>query len=266
MNIIVLIKQVPDMEKVKFDRDKGVVDRKSAGSEINPFDLNALETAVQISEKMNAKVIAISMGPPSAEKSLKEAIARGANEGILLSDIKFGGADTKATAVTIASGIRKIGDFDLIIAGEKTVDGDTGQVGPEVAQVLNIPHISYVSSIEEVKEEVLIGECDILGSVYLKKVRIPALVTVTKDINIPRLPSFKSKMKAKKAEIKVWGISDLKGYLTEEQVGFRGSPTKVKKIEVPPTVQRQGKTWRGDFSEALDELIRVFEKSKVLEG
>lgn len=265
MNIIVLLKQVPDMERVKFDSEKGVVDRKSAGTEINPFDLNALEAAVQISEKMEAKVIVISMGPPSAEEALKEGIARGAHEGILLSDRSFGGADTKATSKTLASAIEKIGDFDLVIAGEKTVDGDTGQVGPEIAEFLNIPHVSYVSNIEDIDKNHMVAECEIWSGSYLKDVKLPSLITVTKDINVPRLPSFKSKMKAKKAEIKVWSIEELKDYLSLEETGFKGSPTKVKKIEIPPSVKREGKMWRNDAAEALDEIVAVLKEKKVLE-
>ncbi len=266
MNIIVLIKQVPDMERVKFDREKGVVDRRSAGTEINPFDLNALETAVQISEKTDAKIIALSMGPPSAEEALKEAIARGADEGILLSDRKFGGADVKATSLTLAAGIKKIGDFDLIIAGMQTVDGDTGQVGPEIAEFLDIPHVSFAEDIKDFNVDSISVVSNIWGGTYLKKAKYPALITVTKDINSPRLPSFRSKMKARKAEIKVCGIDDLKDYLSEEQAGLKGSATKVKKIEVPPVIKREGKVWRDNFSEVIGELVNVFEEKKILEG
>lgn len=266
MNIIVLIKQVPDMEKVKFDREKGVVDRKSAGTEINPFDLNALETAVQISEKIDAKVTAISMGPPSAEQALKECIARGADEGILVSDAKFGGSDTKATSFILASAIKKIGNCSLIIAGEKTVDGDTGQIGPEVAEFLDIPHASYVSKITDANDENIKVCSEIWEGTYLKNMKLPALITVTKDINEPRLPAFKNKMKARKAEIKVIKFDDLKEYLDNDNVGFKGSPTKVKKIEVPEIEKRQGKIYREEDSEkAEEELINLFMKKKVLE-
>lgn len=265
MNIVVLLKQVPDMDKVKFDSEKGVVDRKSAGTEINPFDLNALEAAVQISENTEAKVTVISMGPPAAEEALREGIARGAHEGILLSDRNFGGADTKATSKTLAAAIKKIGDYDLVIAGEKTVDGDTGQVGPEMAEFLNIPHLSYVSNIKDINKEHMVAKCDIWSGSYLKDAKLPALITVTKDINDPRLPSFKSKMNAKKAEIKVWGMEDLKEHLAIEDTGFKGSPTKVKKIEVPPSVKREGKVWRDDLLGAFDEIVNVLKDKKVLE-
>lgn len=266
MNIIVLIKQVPDMEKVKFDREKGVVDRKSAGTEINPFDLNAIETAVQISETIDAKVTVISMGPPSAKEALKEGIARGASDGILISDAKFGGSDTNATSAILAAAIKKIGQYDLVIAGEKTVDGDTGQVGPEIAENLNIPHISYVSKIEDTNDTEIEVCSEIWEGTYLKQAKLPILITVTKDINEPRLPSFKNKMKARKAEIKVLSFDDLKEYLDDDEVGFKGSPTKVKKIEVPQVQERQGKIFREiDTQKAENELVDIFIKQKILE-
>jgi electron transfer flavoprotein beta subunit len=265
MKIVVLIKQVPDMEKVKFDREKGVVDRKSAGTEINPFDLNALEAAVAIKEESGAEVVALSMGPPSAESALKEAIARGADQGILLSDRKFGGADVKATSNTLAAGIKEIGEFDLIFAGMQTVDGDTGQVGAEVAEILDIPHICFVEKIEEVSDKDITAVTDIWDGVYVKKMQLPGLLTVTKDINNPRLPSFKNKMKARKAEIPVWGIDNMSDYIDENGAGLKGSATWVKKIEVPKAVHREGKLWRDDINSALDEFTDILKDKKILE-
>ncbi|MHC6180220.1 electron transfer flavoprotein subunit beta/FixA family protein [Clostridium sp. JNZ X4-2] len=265
MNIIVLIKQVPDMEKVKFDSEKGVVDRKSAGTEINPFDLNALEAAVQISEKIDSTVTAVSMGPPSAKEALKECIARGAAQGILVSDAKFGGSDTKATSTILSSAIKKIGNYDLVIAGEKTVDGDTGQIGPEVAEFLNIPHGSYVSKIQDIDENEIKVCSEIWEGTYLKSIKLPALITVTKDINTPRLPSFKNKMKARKAEIKIIKFEDLEENLNIDKVGFKGSPTKVKKIEIPQMTKRQGKIYRQNTSQAVGDLISIFKEKKVVD-
>ena len=134
ISIVVPIKQVPDMERVKFDKEKGTVDRSSAPGEINPFDLNALEAAVQIKEKLGATVTTVSMGPPQAEAALRDALSRGADRGILLVDKAFAGADTWATSYTLASAIQRLGQTDLIVCGEKTVDGDTAQVGPAVAE------------------------------------------------------------------------------------------------------------------------------------
>lgn len=266
MNIAVLIKQVPDMDKVKFDSEKGLVDRTSAGVEINPFDLNALEAAVAIAEKTECKVTAVTMGPPRAEESLKEAVARGADDGILLSDKFFGGADTKATSVTLSSAIKKMGDIDMIFAGEKTVDGDTGQVGAEVAEFLNIPHISYVDEILEVTENYIKVVTDILDGRYVKKAYYPVLITVTKDVNVPRIPSFQNKMKARKAVFPVWGIEELKDIISTEDVGLKGSPTKVKRIEVPKAITRECKKEKEDYSLFLDYLIDELKKQNVLEA
>lgn len=265
MKIIVLIKQVPDMEKVKFDWERSVIDRKSAGTEINPFDLNALEAAIQIKENIGAKIIALTMGPPTADSALREAIARGADEGILLSDRKFGGADVKATANTLAAAIKEIGEYDLILAGMQTVDGDTGQVGSEVAEFLDIPHICFVEKVNDINNEAITVTTDIWDSVYTEKMMLPGLITVTKDINAPRLAAFKSKTKARKAEIPVWGLEKLNAYLDESMAGLKGSPTMVKKIEVPPAEKREGKIWRDGLDNALDELLEVFQNKKVLE-
>lgn len=266
MNIAVLIKQVPDMDKVKFDSEKGLVDRTSAGVEINPFDLNALEAAVSISESVDSKVTAITMGPPRGEESLKEAISRGAEDGILVSDKIFGGADTKATATTLASAIKKMGNVDLIFAGEKTVDGDTGQVGAEVAEYLNIPHISYVDEILEVNENYIKVVSDILDGRFIKIAKYPVLITVTKDINVPRIPSFKNKIKARKAEFPVWGFEEFKDIISTQDVGLKGSPTKVKRIEVPKVVTRECKKEKDNIDLFLDEIIVELTKNKVLEA
>ncbi|WP_326907777.1 electron transfer flavoprotein subunit beta/FixA family protein [Sedimentibacter sp. MB31-C6] len=264
MKIIVLIKQVPDMEKVKFDKEKGRINRASAGTEINPFDLNALETALQISEKTEAEVIALSMGPPQAEESLKEAIARGAHEGILLSDSKFGGSDVKATANILSAAIKKIGNYDLVIAGIQTVDGDTGQVGPEIAGCLGIPHISNVECIKDYTLNNIDVVSNVWEGLYLKRGKFPILITVTKDVNTPRLPSFKNKMKARKAEITKWNFEELKEILDETKIGINGSATKVKKIEIPSQNKRDGKVYR-DNDIYISEILNVLKENKVLQ-
>ena len=266
MNIVVLIKQVPDMEKVRFDSEKGIVDRASAGVEINPFDLNALEAAVSVAEANNGTVTAITMGPPRGKESLKEAVARGANSGILLSDKCFGGADTKATALTLAAAIKKIGNVDIIFAGEKTVDGDTGQVGAEVAEFLNIAHIYYVDEIVEVTDTYIKVVSDILEGRYEKKGQFPILATVTKDLNVPRIPQLKDKIRARKEIFPVWGIEELSEFISPEDVGIKGSPTKVKKIEVPKSSVRIGKKERENIDAFLDEIVEKLKSIKVLEA
>ena len=263
MKIVVLIKQVPDMEKVKFDHENGRIDRASAGAEVNPFDLNALEAAVQIKDALGCRVIALSMGPQKARDALTEAVARGADEGILLSDAKFGGSDVKATALTLAAAIRKIGEVSLVFAGIQTVDGDTGQVGPEVAEYLGIPHISNVEEVRSIGESSIDAVTNVWDGLYLKKALYPALLCFTKDANDPRLPTFKTKMASRKADIPVWGIEQLKEFTCDNQMGAIGSPTKVKRIEIPPLPSRESRIFRDNHGQAVREVVDVFKKIGV---
>lgn len=254
INIIVPIKQVPDIEKVKFDKEKGTIDRSSAEAEPNPFDLNALEEAVQFKEEIGATITVISMGPEKAEDTLRDAIARGADEVLLLTDKAFAGSDTWSTSYTLAKAIKKLNNFDLIICGEKTVDGDTGQVGPEIAEILDIPHVVFVNDVIGRKENNIIVRSETWGRTYEKEISFPALITVTKDVNEPRLPSLNNKLKAKNADIKRLGLEDLKDG-DETDFGLKGSPTQVKNIEVPEEEGRRGKIFKGETSESVKKLI-----------
>ena len=253
MRIIVPIKQVPDMNQVKFDVAGGRVDRSSAGVEINPFDLNALEAAVQIKENVGGTVTVISMGPRRAVTSLRDALARGADDAVLLEDRKFAGADTLATSYTIACAIRKLGAFDLIICGEKTVDGDTGQVGAEIAEHLNIPHIAHVSWFE-LSAKKIVAQCEIGGRACTVESPVPVLLTLTKDVNIPRLPSFRDKAKARQVAVEVWGARELAGYADIKWCGVRGSPTRVHRVIIPSDENRKGRIFRNTIDEAIDEI------------
>ena len=264
LNLIVLVKQVPDIEKVKFDVEKGRIDRSSASAETNPFDLNALEAVVRIKEKLGGTITAISMGPPKAESALRDALARGADRTILLTDKKFGGADTLATSYTLASSIKKIGCFDLIVCGEKTVDGDTGQVGAEVAEHLGIPQATYVFEIEQVSKEKITVVSDIEGDYYSIELRFPALITVTKDINKPRLPSLREKLKARKSKIEIWNADDLAEVADVSRVGISGSPTRVSKVIVPSEEGRKGIIFREEPEEAVKKLVEALERDGVL--
>lgn len=260
-HIVVLVKQVPDIEKVKFDVEKGRIDRSSAPAETNPFDLNALETALQLKEKLNGRVTALTMGPPQAESTLRDAIARGADRAILLTDRRFAGADTLATSYTLASAVRKLGGFNLIVCGEKTVDGDTGQVGPEVAEHLGIPHVAYVSEVREATREKLLVVSD-MGDRYLVEVKLPALITVTKDVNTPRLPALRDKLKARRAKIEVWNVESLSGYIDPSRIGLEGSKTTVFKVVVPSEEHRRGIVFRG--GDAVDRLIEALLEEGVI--
>ncbi len=259
-NIIVLVKQVPDMKSVKFNVDEGKVDRSSAGVEINPFDLNALEAAALMKEKIGGTVIAISMGPPQAESALQEAVVRGADRGILLTDRRFGGADTLATSYTLARAINKIvgGKYDLIISGEKTVDGDTGQVGPEVAEHLGIPHVSYVNEIRGVEHGKITVSAEIGNDNQLIEIKFPGMITVTKDVNEPRYISFSKKARAKNIVIQKYSIEDI-AEGNYEKFGIIGSPTWVFKIAVPREKAGNGKIFSGTAQEAVQKLLAEFE-------
>ena len=265
MDILVPIKQVPDMERVRFDKEKGTVDRSSAPGEINPFDLNALEAAVQIKEKLGGTVTTISMGPPQAESALRDALSRGADRAVLLVDRAFAGADTLATSYTLASGIRKLGKFALIVCGEKTVDGDTGQVGPEIAEWLDMPHVAYVSEIREVGERVTVV-CEMEGDRYLIESPLPLLVTVTKDINVPRLPAFADKLKARKAEIEKWTAEDLSAVADSSKFGLQGSPTRLSKVIVPSEEGRKGQVFRGSAEETVARMADALHEGGILEN
>jgi electron transfer flavoprotein beta subunit len=260
--IIVLIKQVPDMDEVEFNYEEGRIDRGSASLEPNPFDLNALEEGVRFKEEVGGKVVAISMGPKQAESTLREALARGADRAILLSGKHFAGSDTWATSTALGLAIRKLPEFNLIICGEKTVDGDTGQVGPEVAEFLGVPHVCFVSQVARRAREELEVEGKAWGSMFLKRLKLPGLITVTKDINQPRLPSFKDKMRARKEDIEVWGVGDISA--DPGGFGIKGSLTWVADTEIPPPQKREGKIIRDDPVEAarilleeLDVFVRV---------
>ena len=263
LKILVLIKQVPDITKVKFDVEKGRIDRSSAEAEINPFDLNALEAAVQIKERLGGSVLAISMGPPQAVSALKDAISRGADDAVLIEDKSFAGADTWATSYTLAQAIKMIGKFDLIFCGEKTVDGDTGQVGAEVAEHLDIPHVYYVSKIKDATNDkiTLITEMD--DASYNVESGFPLLISVTKDVNKPRLPILKEKLRAMKAEIKVWHADDMLNVLDMTKVGYLGSPTAVNKIVVPKEKERKGKIFKS-ADDAILVILEALEKERLI--
>ena len=248
-----LAKYVPDMSRVRFDVERGKVDRSSADLEINPFDLNALEAAVRIKEELGGQVFVLSMGPWRTESALKDTLARGADRAFLLEDRKFAGADTLATSYTIASTIKQLGNFDLILCGEKTVDGDTGQVGPEVAEHLNIPHIACAYELKVTREEVT-ATCDIGMERCTFKAPLPVLITVTKDMNTPRLPTFRDRARARQMAVQVMGAAVLSENADAARFGVQGSPTKVYKVIVPSDEGRKGRIFRQSSDEVVSEV------------
>lgn len=263
MKIIVLIKEVPDMEKVKFDSSRGVVDRSSAPAEINPFDESALQAALDLKDRCGASVCVLTMGPSQAERSLQDACARGADEGILITDRAFGGSDTMATSRTLAAAIRQE-EYDLILCGEKSVDGDTAQVGAEAAELLGIPHAYYADSIEEAGDgSIRVGIENLCGDRQIRTMKLPALVSVTKNIGKLRLPTLERKLESITMEFQKKGLADISG-LTRENTGFHGSPTKVAKIEIPQAQERESEIFREDFNAFAARLKSEFSERGIV--
>lgn len=259
MDILVCIKQVPDTSKVEVDPVTGVLKRDGIDSKMNPYDLYALETALKMKEQQGGSVKVISMGPPQAKEVILEAYMMGADEGALITDRKFAGADVLATSYTISQGIRKMGNFDLILCGKQTTDGDTAQVGPEMAEYLGIPHITNVLKIVELKEKSILVEMDMPDAIEVAKVQFPCLITVEKDIVQPRLPSYKKKLVAKDKEIKILTMDDFEDK-DEMKYGLNGSPTQVERI-FPPSVNDDREIW----TDTVDKLsLKMASKLKEL--
>lgn len=253
------MKAVPDIEQVRFDEATGRIDRTSAKLEPNPFDLNALEAAVRIKEQVSGSVTVLSMGPPQAEDVLKDAVARGADRTILMTDQAFAGADTWATSNTLVGGVRKLGEFDIILAGEKTVDGDTGQVGPEVASLLDIPSECYVESVDKVNDGSIVVTSDYGTHQYTKEVPYPCVISVTKDVASPRLPKLSDKMRSRKARIENWKASDIAQFVDKGRLGTVGSPTHVIRIRTASETKREGRMIVGEPQQVAKELADVIE-------
>ncbi|MCA6079569.1 MAG: electron transfer flavoprotein subunit beta/FixA family protein [Endomicrobium sp.] len=253
MNIIVCIKQVPNTMNVQIDPETGRLKRDGVESIINPFDEYAIEAAVRVKEKIGGKVIAITMGPPQAESALREAISKGADEAVLVSDRAFGGADTLATSYALSSAIKFIGNYDIVICGRQASDGDTGQVGPGIAEMLDIPHIAYVKKIESIDDKSIKVERMMEDGYDLIESPIPVLLTVVKEINTPRVASLKGKMAAKKAVVKTLTAADIEA--DTKRTGLNGSPTQVMKIFVP-TQRTGGEKFSGEAKEIAAALVK----------
>ena len=234
MNIIVCIKQVPDTTEIKINPETNTLMREGVASIVNPFDSYALELAVRLKEQQGGKVTVISMGPDQAKTALKECLSVGADEAYLLSDRAFGGSDTLATSYILSSFIKHLakenGEFDLIMCGKQAIDGDTGQVGPEIAEHLDLAQITYATDINYKDNKVMVKRENDQGYDWIE-VLTPAVITVTKSAFEPRYATLKSKMAANRAEIKVLNAGSIE--IDVEKCGLKGSPTKVKKSYTP---------------------------------
>jgi electron transfer flavoprotein beta subunit len=261
LKIGICIKQVPETTEVKIDPATNTLVREGVPSIVNPFDLYAVEEGLRIKEKFGGTVIAISMGPPQAAEALREVIAMGVDEAYLITDRAFAGSDTMATSFSLAAAVKKLGGFDLIFCGKQAIDGDTAQVGPGIAEWLDIPHIAFVRKINRIEDNRI--EAEIIREEGSEQVSapLPSLVTVVKEINEPRLPSLRGKIRAKNYELKKLTAADLE--LKETEVGLNGSPTWVIKIFTPPQ-KGTGIVFEGDPEQGVDGLLTKLKEHTLI--
>ena len=269
MKIVVPIKQVPESSNVKMDPVTGTVIRTGIETVVNPLDLYALESALRLKEQYGGSVTAVSMGPPQAQRVLKEAVAMGCDDAALVSDKKFGGSDTHATSYTLSQAIRAIGDafggFDIIITGERATDGDTAQVGPGIAAWLDLPLATYVAKFNGVKDGRITVERLVEEGYQILSVPLPCVISVVKEVASPRLPTLDGKIRSMQLHYPVYSTEDLT--LDEKYLGLKGSPTRVVNISTPK-IARNGRliTVSDDVSlnEAVDAVINLLETKGVL--
>jgi electron transfer flavoprotein beta subunit len=261
MNIVVCLKQVPGTTQVKIDPVTNTLVRQGVKSIINPLDEYALEEGVRLRERYGGKVTVISMGPPQADEMLRGAIGVGADEAILLSDREFAGSDTLATSYTLSRAVKRMGQVDLVICGRQTIDGDTGQVGPELSEMLGLPFVAYVNKIEEMADGIMLVQRMVDDGEESIETVLPAVITVTKEINVPRLPSIRQLFKGKSAKIVVWTAADI-GAETQK-VGRAGSATVVVKTFVPERA-RTGEMLQGTVEEQVSSLVESLKKARTI--
>ena len=262
MNIFVCIKQVPGTNKVDIDPVTGTLKRGGVDSKMNPYDLYALETALRLRERCGGKVSVVSMGPPQAETVIRGAYAMGADEGVLLSDRRFGGADVLATSYALSQGVRRLGEFDLLLCGKQTTDGDTAQVGPELAEWLGIPSVSNVRKILEIGEDGVSVEMDMPDDVERVRVRFPCLLTVDQDIFQPRLPSYVKKTESAGRPVEILTLDEMEDR-EETHYGLNGSPTQVQRI-FPPAVNDRRELWKEEGEALSDRLYALLRDKKFV--
>jgi electron transfer flavoprotein beta subunit len=260
MNIVVCIKQVPDAAEVRINPETGTLMREGVPSIINPYDMHAIEAGLWLRDQKGGTVTALTMGPPQAEQALREAISMGVDEGVLLTDKAFAGSDTWATSYAIYKAIEQL-KADVIICGKQAIDGDTAQVGPEVAEMMGIPHVAYVRKIDEVGDSSLKVERMMDEGFDIVEASFPVLLTVVRELNEPRMPSLKGKMKAKKAEIKKLSAADIGA--EEDKLGLKGSPTQVKRI-FAPEARADREMIEGTPDEQAEKLVKKLLEMKCV--
>lgn len=261
MNVIVLIKQVPDPREYVRVREDGTLDRERARAVINDCDKNALEAALQLKEKLNSRVVAVSMGPLKAEDALREALAMGVDDAFLISDRRVRGSDTLATSYVLYKAIEKLGPYDLILCGAESSDGGTAQVGPELAEFLGIPQATFVEKFE-VNGNYVELKRRVDGGFERLRIRMPALLTILKDVNNPRATSFSGILKAVKKPVVTWSLEDIGAEV--DKVGLAGSPTKIMRIE-KVSLQRRRILIEGErVEEIVSNLLRKLQEDGII--
>ncbi len=262
MKILVCVKQVPGSNQVEVDPVTGVLKRSGIPSKCNPYDLYAIETDLSLAERFGGSVESLTMGPPQAKAVIEETVCMGAARGTVLTDRRFAGADVLATAYTISQGIRGNGEYDLIICGKQTTDGDTAQVGAEVAEFLGLPNVSNVLSIEDFREGKLHITASLDNKIVTLSIALPCLISVDGDINTPRLPSYKIRKTLTEDAVSFRTFADFPDQ-DPDHYGLTGSATQVERI-FPPEKQTQKQNITGDAEEQTDALFQLLQQKKFL--
>ena len=262
MKILVCVKQVPGSSNVEVDPVTGVLKRSGIPSKINPYDLYAIETALALTERFGGSVETLTMGPPQAKAVIQETVCMGAKKGTVLTDRKFAGADVLATAYTLSQGVRQCGEFDLILCGKQTTDGDTAQVGAELAEYLKIPNVSNVLSIDDFQEGKLHATASLDEKIVSMAISLPCLISVDGDINTPRLPSYKIRKNLTEDSVSFLTFADFADQ-DEAHYGLTGSATQVERI-FPPEKVSQKQTLDADPETQAQSLFTLLRDKKML--
>lgn len=264
MRIIVCVKQVPGTTNVEVDPVTGTLKRDGVSSKLNPYDLFALETAFRLKDKFGGEVVTLSMGPDQAKEALLETVYMGADHGYLISDRVFAGSDVHATSYAISLGVLAIGNYDLIICGKQTTDGDTAQVGPELSEWLGIDHAANILSIEDVDSQSVTVTMNMDDCLQSQKMQFPCLITIEKDAVTPRLPSYLRKKNVENPE-EVLTVFSAKSFdnIDYDRCGLKGSPTQVRRI-FPPEKNTEKTVHNGNAEKLCEELFGILENGKYV--
>jgi electron transfer flavoprotein beta subunit len=255
MDIVVCLKPAPDpkyWETIQLDPATKALNREGIPSVLGPLDKRALEEGLRLKEKHGGKVRVMAMAPPSARENLVEALAMGADEGFLLADRAFAGSDTRATSFALCRGIHKLGPFDLILCGSYSLDGSTGHVGAQLAEFLGIPNVSQVAALENIENSKIRTRSLVESSCRILRSRLPALLTVTREINTPRFTSLSGIIEAESKPLHIWSAADLG--IAADEVGFRGSPTQTGDIFLPE-MKRRAEMINGEPEELVKKIV-----------